>query len=102
MEGGEGLAENDELRLGHEPAAELDELLLAARQLSDVVIGVRREAQDRQHLSAPSARRRGREACRSAGDLEVLQRGQAADDVYLLVHSHKSGAGIMVGSLSSD
>src|SRR5207245_7228220 len=102
MDGGERLVEHDELGLGHEAAAELDELLLATRELSDVLVCVSREAKNRQHLARSLARSCSRESCRSTGDLEVLQRGQPTADVHLMEHPHHAGAEDLVGPAAGD
>src|SRR5881409_2628755 len=74
---GRRLVEQDQRRVGHEHAHELDELLLAVGEIAGVLAGQRPQPHEVQEL-APAALRLSQRAARD--DEQVLQRRQLGED----------------------
>src|SRR6266850_6514171 len=88
------LVEQDQRRIGHEHAHELDELLLAVGELARVLAGQLAEPHELQQLAAPPLRLRARTP---RDDEQVLQRRQLRKDADDLERAADATAGDLPG-----
>src|SRR2546430_4822970 len=77
VDAGGGLVEQDERGIGHQHPHELDELLLAVREVAGVLPGQRPQPHELQQL-APAAL--GLSARAAGDDQQILERGQLRED----------------------